>query len=74
MNDLSLVPFEDLMQELAKRFDHAIFCGLLDSDKDHIDMKRRYFGSRISCIAATELMQDAIKEDLYETYKPSLED
>lgn len=28
MNDLSLIPIDDLMQELSKRFDHSIFMGL----------------------------------------------
>lgn len=71
MEDLSLISFEDLISELSKRFDHMIFCGLLDSSQDYFDMKRRYFGSRATCIAAAEFIQDMIKEDLYETFKPN---
>lgn len=74
MEDLALIPFDDLIIELSKRFDHSIFCGLKDSQKDIVDMKRRYFGSRIECIGAAEMVKDMIKEDLYATYKPSEED
>ncbi len=55
MEDLSLVSFDDLMAEINKA--------------NVFTMKRRYIGNRSVCIAATELMQDLIKNDLYETFK-----
>lgn len=74
MTDLSLIPFDDLMEEIGKRFDHAIFVGIVDKEENIINMKRKFFGSRLICLAACDTMKDVIKDDFYETYKPDEED
>lgn len=74
MSDLSLVPFEELMGEVHKRFDSAIFVGIIDKAPNVFNIKRLFKGSRMSCIAVCDLMKDVIKDDLYNTWKKDEED
>lgn len=74
MSNLALVPLKDLMGEIIKRFDHAVFVGIVDKGENSINMKRKFFGSRLICIAACDMMKDVIKDDFYGTHEKDLED
>jgi hypothetical protein len=60
-NDLSLVPTEEMINELQKRFDHIVFTALKiqDSRNNYIAL-RRFNGHRIVCIGILDLMKKII--------------
>lgn len=69
MPDLELVPTEELIAELERRFDHAVFCGLRvqEGGCDVLKTWRSWTGNAHACIGLAVDIQGAILEDLRES-------
>lgn len=61
-NDLSLVPFDDLIAELHKRFDIFIFSGMQfrKIGKEELNTIRRWAGNKATCAGLASQLQIAL--------------
>ena len=66
--DLSLISFDDLMEELKKRFHGYIFHGVKNQTKEENQYFADYYGGKCTCIGLCKLLEakitDQAKEEL----------
>ncbi len=70
---LSYVSNDELLQELASRFDHMIFIGLIrwDEKKSTEKLIRRWKGNTHTCIGLAHDIQHRMMMDFEERYPSS---
>lgn len=68
MNDLFQFTDEDLIEELANRFDEIVFAGrkLITTDGSRADRIRRWKGDRDACIGLVASVTDHILKDTWD--------
>ncbi len=76
MDGLSVVPTDDLIEELKKRFDHTIFFGLraVSVEKNgtlNWETKRRHSGNGFMCLGLCDNMKAYINGGLMMMEKPT---
>jgi len=50
MTDLELIATDDLITELLRRYDHAIFAGYICKSDDASEIHRHSTGNRTTCV------------------------
>lgn len=67
MTDLSLIPVEDLIDEIMKRNDDVILYRAQKCDNESLDMHPSFKGNYFTCIGLCEKMKQLLLEDFDET-------
>ena len=65
--DLELIDTQALIDELTKRFDGAVFCGIRDATKTTWMSQTKLEGNPIACLAAGQLLQAKIADKIAST-------
>ena len=55
--DLELIDTRDLIDEIFRRFDGAVFCGIRDASKTDWFSDTKIQGNAIACLAAAAMLQ-----------------
>ncbi len=71
--NLSLVPLEDMIQEIFKRHHSVVLAGCIHKDLNNYQMIHRYFGHKQSCLALATNLIYRINKDEYDGLKPVME-
>lgn len=71
--DLSLVSFEDMWQEMCKRYDHCVFSGVIHKSNPQYFITRKYKGYRFMCIGLTSNLATLINGDENGSLGPVIE-
>ena len=64
MSDLSLVPLQEIWDELRKRYDAVVLLDLIDMDKDREARGLNYNGSLYACLGLVKYAEAAILADI----------
>ncbi len=69
MDELGIIPTEDLIQELGKRFEHWVFAGIQTGYEGHdkARTKRHFDGNMATCAGLCTLLQTMIAETFEES-------
>lgn len=66
MTDLSLVPLDELIEEMRKRSDTLIIAYTKSLNKENEEVYFRYFGSKFTALGMVAHFQDKIAGELFE--------
>jgi len=61
--DLSLVSFEDMWQEMCRRYDHCVFSGVIHKSYPQYFITRKYKGYRLMCVGLVSNLSTLINSD-----------
>ena len=69
MTNLSLIPLDDLLNEVSNRFDGFIYMGVQSNTKSNLDTYHRsWAGGSATCLGLCDLLHGIIEKD-YDTNK-----
>ena len=72
MTNLSLVSIEDIVDELKNRYDHFVFSGIKELDKDRngrLFTERKWHGNSAACCGLCHQLQQVITNQHFEDSK-----
>jgi hypothetical protein len=72
--ELSWATTDELIGELLGRFDHVVFCGLLNPNGDNCEVKRRWKGNSHTCTGLAHDVALVILESFYERMESDEDD
>jgi len=62
--DLALVPLDDILDELNKRYDACIFAYITSLNKKEEASRFSWHGGKFNCIGLTEALKEKVLDDL----------
>lgn len=71
--DLSLVPLEEMIQEVFRRHHSCVLAACIHKDMNNYQVIHRYFGHKQSCLALASNLQFRINKEELESLKPTIE-
>lgn len=64
--DISLVSTDEMLDELSKRFDALVVCGIKNLTDKNDSMVRHYSGNTMCCLGAIQVLNDCVLQGLYD--------
>jgi len=62
--NLELIETIDLISEVARRFDHTVFCGIRNFGNGHNEVCRHYEGNHHACMGAAFDLLSMVRDEL----------
>lgn len=70
MDELSLIPTDELLKELFSRYDHAVFAGEKSMDSEYHGVHKKWTGQHLACIGLAYHIQAMCHKEHLETSVP----